>query len=179
MVKKRSKKNVIELKGLSKKEVEIIAWLEFNKKYFFSIEEIKQFFKNKTQRYNIIKNLLKKKRILKLNKTKYYLVPIKAKSGSWAEDPFIVIDESMNGKDYYIGGWGAANYWMLTDQIPFRYDIFTTRRQGKMKVLNTEIIFHRTTKNNIKKKAIIQKIQNHEFRIINKKESKKWMKLRL
>ena len=39
-----------KIKPLSQKEVEIIAWLEFNKKYFFSIEEIKQFFKNKTQR---------------------------------------------------------------------------------------------------------------------------------
>ena len=67
------------IKGLSKREVEIIANLEFNKRYFFTSGEIDKFSKNKTQRYNIIKNLIKKKRIIKLNKKKYYLVPIKAK----------------------------------------------------------------------------------------------------
>lgn len=170
------KKTII--KGLSKREVEIIAWLEFNKKYFFTIKDIEHFLKNKTQRYNIIKNLIYKKRILKLNKEKYYLVPIKAKLGKWIEEPFVVIDEIMNGKDYYIGGWGAANYWRLTDQIPFRFDVYTTRRQGKLNVLNTEITFHRSTKESMNKKAIVKKIQNHEFRILNKRESKGWMKSR-
>ena len=170
------KKTII--KGLSKREVEIIAWLEFNKKYFFTIKDIEHFLKNKTQRYNIIKNLIYKKRILKLNKEKYYLVPIKAKLGKWIEEPFVVIDEIMNGKDYYIGGWGAANYWRLTDQIPFRFDVYTTRRQGKLNVLNTEITFHRSTKESMNKKAIVKKIQKHEFSILNKRESKGWMKSR-
>jgi len=175
---KKIKNNKIEIKGLSKKEVEIIAWLEFNKKYFFSVQEIEHFFKDKTKRYKHNKRTCKEKRIFKLNRTKYYLVPIKAKSGAWAEEPFVVIDEVMNGENYYIGGWGAANYWRLTDQIPFRYDVYTTRRQGKFRVLNTEIIFHRSTKDNAIKKAATIKIQEHDFKIINKKESKKWMKLR-
>ena len=67
------------IKGLSKREIEIIANLEFDKKYFFTSEDIDKFSKNKVQRYNIIKNLLKKKRIVKLNKKKNYLIPIKAK----------------------------------------------------------------------------------------------------
>jgi len=161
--------------SLSKGEVEIIAWLEFNKKYFFTIKNIESFFRDKTQRYNVIKNLLKKKRILKLNREKYYLVPIKAKSGRWVEEPFIVIDEIMNGKDYFIGGWGAVNYWRLSDQIPFRYDVYTTRRQGKIKVLNTEVTFHRTTKDNITKNSIIKNIKNHDFRILDKRRSRKWI----
>lgn len=171
-------KNIEKIESLSKREVEIIAWLEFYDKYFFSLEDIENFFSNKTQRYNTIKSLVKKKRIVKINKGKYYLIPIKAKSGKWTEDPFIIIDEIVNGNDYYIGGWGAANYWRLTDQIPFRYDVYTTRRQGKYKILGVEIFFHRTTKKNISNKAIIKKIQNHDFKIINKRDSKKWMKLK-
>ena len=166
-----------EIKGLSKKETQIIAWLEFYQKYFFNIEDIKHFFKNKGQRYNTIKNLLKKKRIVKLNKEKYYLVPIKAKSGGWAEDSFIIADEIMNGKDYFIGGWSAANYWRLTDQIPFWVEVFSTKRQGKQKILNTGFIFRRTTPKKIKK-AIVKKVNNHQFIIMNKKEMKTWMKLR-
>lgn len=133
--------------------------------------------KNKTQRYNIIKNLVKKKRIFRLNKTKYYLVPIKAKSGKWSENPFIIVDEMCNSKDYFIGGWAAANYWRLTDQIPMRMDVYTTKRQGETKILNTKIAFHRTS---IKmfEKSVIKSTEKHTFRILSKKESKKWLKSR-
>ncbi len=166
-----------KIKSLSQKEVEIIAWLEFYQKYFFTIKEIGQFFKDKSQRYNTIKSLLKKKRIVKLNREKYYLITIKAKTGGWAEDPFILADEIFNSKDYFVGGWSAANYWRLTDQIPFKIEVFTTKRQGRKKILNTEFIFRRTTHEKIKR-AVIKKINRHTFLIINKKEAKKWMKSR-
>ena len=112
-----------------------------------------------------------------MNRNKYYLVPIKAKSGAWIEDSFITADEIMNGKDYFIGGWGAANYWKLTDQIPFQVDVYTTRRQGKYKLMNTKFIFHRTTKNNLSN-AVIQTISNHTFKILKKEYSKEWLKSR-
>jgi len=172
--KENSKKKI---KSLSQKEVEIIAWLEFYQKYFFKIKEIEQFFRDKSQRYNTFKSLLKKKRIVKLNKEKYYLIPIKARTGGWAEDPFILADEIFNGRDYFVGGWTAANFWRLTDQIPFSIEVFTTKRQGEVNILNTKFIFHRTTHEKIKK-AVIRKIAGHEFKILNKKESKKWLKSR-
>ena len=52
----------VKIKGISKKESEIIANLEFEQRYFFTSEYIDKFSKSKTQRYNIIKNLIKKKR---------------------------------------------------------------------------------------------------------------------
>ena len=166
------------LKGISKKEIEIISWLEFNQKYFFTSVDIEKFSKDKTQRYNLIKNLLKKKRIVKLNKTKYYLIPIKAKSGSWSEHSFIIADEVCNSEDYFIGGWAAANYWKLTEQIPMRVDLFTTKRQGKVQVLNTRIVFHRTTKKRLQY-FVTKKIEQHEFKILNREESKEWLKSRI
>lgn len=166
-----------KIKGLSEREVSIIAWLEFHQKYYFTAEDIKKFFKNKTQRYNTIKALLKKRRIIKLNRTKYYLVPIKAKSGGWAEDPFILVDEIMDSKDYYIGGWTAANYYRLTDQIPFWIEVYSAKRQGRKKIVNTGIIFKRTTSKRIEK-AEVKSQAGHTFRIMNRREMKKWMKLR-
>lgn len=165
------------MKGLSKKEIEIIAWLEFHEKYFFTSSDVDRFAENNAQRYNIIKNLAKKNRIAKLNKTKYYLVPIKAKSGKWSEDPFIIVDEVCNNKDYFVGGWAAANYWRLTDQIPMRIDVYTTRRQGEASILNTKIIFHRTSKKMLEE-SVARFVQGHAIRMLSKKESKKWLKLR-
>ena len=168
---------MVKIIGLSSRETEIIAWLESYEKYFFTIEEIKHFFKNKKQRYNFIQRLLHKKRIVKLNKEKYYLIPIKARTGGWAEDPFILADEIMNGKDYFIGGWSAANHYNLTDQIPFWIEVFTTKKYGRKKIFNTGFIFRRTTPAKIKK-AIIRKINKHPFKIMNKRKMKKWMKSR-
>lgn len=165
------------IKSLSQKEVEVIAWLEFYQRYFFSVKEIDRFFNNKKQRYNFIQKLMKKKRIIKLNKEKYYLIPIKAKSGGWSESPFILADEIMDGDNYFIGGWVAANYWHLTDQIPFWIEVFTTKRQGRKKIMNTGFIFRRTTLNKVKR-AIVRKVNKHEFRIMNKREMKRWMKSR-
>lgn len=169
------KKQQPGIQALSQKEVEVIAWLEFEEKYFFTIQDIGHFFKNTKQRYNFIQRLMKKKRIVKLNKQKYYLVPIKAKSGLWVESSSIIADELCNGKNYFIGGWSAANYWRLTDQIPMRTDIYTTRRQGRVHILTSDFVFHRTTKKRLQH-AIPQKIKGHLFYILNKKETQKWLK---
>lgn len=169
--------NGVEIKGLSQKEVKTIAWLEFYQKYFFDYDDIKQFFVSKSILYNFIKRLVKKKRIIKINKNKYYLIPIKAKSGAWIPHEFIIIDEICNSGDYYIGGWTSANYWKLTDQIPSTIEAFTTKKQGKINILNTKIYFHRI-RNIDKSKYVIKKIAGHEFKILNKKESKKWLKSR-
>ena len=172
----KQKNNKI-IKGLSEREVKIIAWLEFYKKYFFSSKDIEQFFKGKNILYRGIQKLLSKKRIIKINQNRYYLVPIKAKSGSWSEHPFVIIDEICNGEKYYINGYASANYWHLTDQVPSSYDVYTTNRQGIKIILNTRIIFHRV-RNIDKSKNVIKKIKEHNFTIMNKKESKKWLNLR-
>lgn len=163
------------MKGLSVKEIELVSWLEFHKKYFFISADVDMLTKNKTQRYNLIKNLVRKKRIVKLNKTKYYLIPVKAKSGSWVEHPFIIADEICDGKNYFIGGWAASQYWGLTEQIPQQIDIFTTRRQGEKKVLNTRCIFHRTSQKK-SEKTVPQIIDGHRFLIQPKEEVKKCLK---
>jgi len=173
---KRQEDNKI-INGLSAREVKMIAWLEFYKKYFFSSKDIAQFFKGKSTLYRGIQKLLKKKRIIKINQNRYYLIPIKAKSGSWSEHPFIIIDEICNGEKYYINGWASANYWHLTDQVPSAYDVYTTNRQGVKIILNTKIIFHRARKID-KSKIVTKKIKEHNFTIINKNGSKKWLRLR-
>ncbi|MGM5482681.1 MAG: type IV toxin-antitoxin system AbiEi family antitoxin domain-containing protein [Nanobdellota archaeon] len=165
------------MEGLSKKEVEIISSLEFDEKYFFKSEDVERLAENETQKYNIIKNLIKKERIVKINRNKYYLIPIKARKGKWTENPFIVADEIFDGDGYFVGGWAAANYWRLTNQIPMQYDIWTTKRQGVVKILGIRFKFHRTTKNRTEN-AVTEYIKDHPFRIQSKEDTKEWLSKR-
>src|SRR3989338_6320984 len=98
-------------KGLSEKELKFISKLELKQRYFFTREDIKDNFTSINEMNVYIHRLKKKGRIVKLNKTKYFLIPVKAVHSKWTEHPFAVIDEVMNGKDYCIIGKAAAHYW--------------------------------------------------------------------
>ena len=159
---------------LSERAINIISELEFNKNYYFTRKDIKRFFDNDKQLTNFIYNQRKNKRIIKLNKYKYFLIPIKARSKVWTDNPLIVADELMNSKNYYVGGWYAAKYWSLTDQIPMQIDIFSPNKFGKAKILNKRYVFHRIRKEALTK-AILQEIEGHTFFILSKDETKKWL----
>ncbi|MBI5635443.1 hypothetical protein HY993_00595 [Candidatus Micrarchaeota archaeon] len=161
--------------GLSSKELEVISFLEFGEKYYFTRTDVKNFFKNANLLSFYLHKLMKKKRIIKLNRRKYFLVPIKAKKGFWAEHPFILVDEIMNGSGYFIGGSYAGYYWKLIEQIPREIDVFTTKRQGTLSIFNIKINFHRTTQNNLKN-SFQQKIAGHSFFILNKEKTTRGLK---
>ena len=163
------------MENLSKNEIKIISDLEFRQKYFFTRDDIRKHFDTDTKVTKTIYHLRRKGRIEKLNSFKYYLIPIKARTGRWTENPYIIADEIFNGKDYFIGGWAAAHYWGLTDQVPMQFDIWTTRRQGKTKILGVRFNFHRTTTRRIKK-AVIKHVGNHPFRIQDFESTRKWFK---
>ena len=165
------------MENLSKKEIEVISDLEFRKKYFFRKKDIKNHFDNQTQITKTIYHLRRKERIVKLNKDKYYLIPIKARTGKWKEHPFIIANEMFDGEGYFIGGWSAANYWKLTDQIPMRTDVWTTKKQGKSEILGERFQFHRTTKKRVEE-SNIEKMGEQPFRIQTFEITKKWMKSR-
>lgn len=162
------------MKGISGKEIKIVSYLELNKKRFFTRKDVKKFFKNENEMNVYIHRMKTKGRITKINKNKYYLIPIQAFEGKWTEHPFIIIDEIFNGKNYYIGGKSAAHYWGLIDQIPTEIDVYSENRQGKKTILSVKICFKRIRKNNM----IIpeaRKIKEHTFLIAPKKVSKKWI----
>jgi predicted transcriptional regulator of viral defense system len=167
----------INMKGLSSKEMQVISELEFNKMTFFNREDIKHHFTSKSSLRHTIHKLLEKKRIVSLNKNKYYLIPVKAKTGKWADDEFILADEIMNGENYFIGGWSAANYWRLTEQVPAKIEVYSLKRSGQKVILNTPFIFRKTSAKKFKQ-IVTKKIKGHSFKILNKEESKKWLSRR-
>ena len=158
--------------GLSEKELAFISRLELKGRNTFSRDEIKSNFTSVNEMNVYIHRLKNKGRIIKLNKNKYFLIPVKAVGGKWSEHPFIIIDEIMNGKDYCIVGKAAANYWKLIDQIPFEFEIYNTKKHGLINIFNARLNFRKKRK---LPKSVERIIQRHKFVIATKSESKKWI----
>lgn len=158
-------------KGLSEKELGFIAKLELKQKYFFTRDDIKNNFKNINEMNVYLYRLKKKKRVVKLNRDKYFLIPIKAINSKWTEHPFIIIDEIMNNKDYCIVGKAAAYYWHFIEQIPGEFDVYNKRIHKKVKIFNAQIDFRKKRKI---PKGVKRKIYHHDFIISSKKEAQQW-----
>ncbi len=158
-------------KGLSEKELVFISKLELKEKYFFTREDIRKNFNSDNEMSVYIHRLKKKGRIIKLNKKKYFMIPIKAVGCKWVEHPFVLIDEIMDGKDYCVAGKAAAHYWRLIDQIPVEYEVWNTRIQRKIKVFNARLNFRKKRK---LPNSIVREIYGHKFIIAKKREAKKW-----
>jgi predicted transcriptional regulator of viral defense system len=162
---------ILLVEGLSKKEMKVISFLELEEKRFFTKKDVRKFFKSKNDLNVYIHKLKVKKRIVKINKDKYYLIPIQAVHG-WSEHPFIIADEVFNGENYFIGGKTALNYWHLIDQIPAIIEVYSTKKQGTKKILGSKFKFKRIRK---MIKPVKKTIKKHSFLIASKKESKKWI----
>lgn len=165
------------MKGISGKEIEIVSFLELNDKFFFTRNNIKHFFRNNNEMNVYIHRLKTKGRIIKLNRTKYYLIPVRAFRGHWSEHPFMIIDELFNGKDYYIGGMAAAHYWGLIEQIPTQIEVYCTKKQGRRKIFNFTIVFKRVRPAGMKG-FVRRKIKDQPFFIASKTKVEKWLKSR-
>ncbi len=163
------------MNGLSGKEIEIVSFLELDEKFFFTRKDIKRFFKNYNEVSVYLHKLKNKGRIIKLNKSKYYLIPVKAFKGYWSEHPFIIVDEIFNGKNYYINGYAAAHYWKLIDQIPTKTEVYCTNKRGAREIFNHKIVFKTLRKHRITGFERKQ-IKGHGFNIATKKKVKEWLK---
>ncbi|MBI2147847.1 hypothetical protein HYU19_05250 [Candidatus Woesearchaeota archaeon] len=158
-------------KGLSEKEMSFISRLELKGKYFFTRDDIKQFFTGSNEMNVYLHHLKKKERIIKLNKTKYFLIPVKAVGGKWSEHPYILIDEIMNGREYCIVGKAAAHYWKWIDQIPVEYEVITPKKHGMVEIFHTRLHFRRRRKI---PQGVVKSISGHQFLIASKQESRQW-----
>lgn len=67
-----------------------MSYLELNDKSFFTKKDIKRFFDNEAMLKFYIHKLKKKKRVVKINKEKFYLVPVKAFQDHWSDNPLAI-----------------------------------------------------------------------------------------
>jgi predicted transcriptional regulator of viral defense system len=157
--------------SLSEKELKFISKLELKEKYFFTRDDIRGNFNNDNEMNVYLHRLKKKERIIKLNKSKYFLIPVKAVGSKWSEHPFILIDEIMDGKDYCIVGKAAANYWGWIDQVPIEYEVYNKKKHKTVRIFHARLRFRK--RRNIPN-GVIRKIHGHPFIIAAKKEAKQW-----
>ena len=80
-----------------------------------------------------------------------------------------------NGQNYFIGGYAAAHYWGLIDQLPRKIEVYCTNKQGKTRLFDVDIIFKRIMPQNLIG-FVERKAKNHAFRIASREKVLQWMK---
>ncbi|MBI5701624.1 hypothetical protein HZC34_07295 [Candidatus Saganbacteria bacterium] len=107
----------MKIKTLSEKEIELLARLEYEGKEVYTRKEITSFCKNKRMASYLIKKLLEKRRIKKIIKNIYILIPMKAPHGRWAVNEYLIAKALARNANYYIGYAPVFNSYGFTDQM--------------------------------------------------------------
>jgi len=82
--------------------------------------------------WQVVYRLSRKKRIARVERGKYVLVPARAGvEGDWSESLFLIIPRLIN--EYYVGFWTAMNHWGMTEQIPNTVFVATPKRKRHVK----------------------------------------------
>lgn len=118
-------------KNLSKDELYLISRAEYEKQKLITTEFAQKLFPDKNKASRVLVFLTKKGRLIRIEKGKYILVPIKAPNQQWMPNEFVVASLWMGDTPYYIGYFTMYNYWGFTDQIPRTIFILNTGKSSK------------------------------------------------
>lgn len=118
-------------KNLSKDEIYLISRAEYEKQKLITTEFTQKLFPDKNKASRVLVFLRQKGRLIRIEKGKYILVPIKAPNQQWMPNEFLVASLWMGETAYYIGYFTMYNYWGFTDQIPRTIFILNTRKSSK------------------------------------------------
>jgi len=153
-----------KVRTLSAPEIELLTRLEFEGKEIYTRKEIISFCKDKQNAVYLIKKLLEKKRLRKIIKNIYLLVPMKAPQGRWTANEYLISKALAREASYYVGystvfnsygfiGQVAQLVHIVNDRYSMSKDIFgvgyklikvlPNRLYGlqKRKINNEEVVF--------------------------------------
>ena len=112
-------------------ETKLLFTLEEKGVKVFTIEDAKKILNTSSSVKHVLMNLIRKKRMQRIKKGTYLLVPARAGyEGYWTEEALAVIPHIIDM--YYVGFWTAMNYWGMTEQIPVTVFIAITKRKRDM-----------------------------------------------
>jgi len=120
-------------------ESRLIFTLEEKGSLYFTVDDARKILNTSDETlWKILHKLTEKKRIQRIKKGHYLLIPAKAGyETKWREEVTKFIDNMLKDEDYYIGYWTALNLWHMTEQIPLTIFIATTKRKRKITYDNT------------------------------------------
>jgi len=121
-------------KNLSKDELYLISRAEYERQQLITTEFAQKLFPNKNKAARVLVFLTQKGRLIRIEKGKYILVPIKAPNQQWMPNEFIVASLWMGNASYYIGYFTMYNYWGFTDQVPRMIFILNTDKSSKKQI---------------------------------------------
>ncbi len=121
-------------KSLSKDEIYLISRAEFEKQKLITTQFVQKLFPDKNKAARILVFLTQKGRLIRIEKGKYILVPIKAPNQQWMPNEFVVAALWMGDTPYYIGYFTMYNYWGFTEQIPRTIFVLNTAKSCKKEI---------------------------------------------
>ena len=112
-------------------ETKLLLSLEQKNLPVFTTDDAKQILgTGDSSVWHILHGLARKKRIERIERGKYLLVPAAAGPDLlWSEYAEVVVPRLI--EPYYVGFWTAMNYWDMTEQIPRAVLVATTKRKRK------------------------------------------------
>ena len=104
--------------------------LELARKQIFTVDEAEQAFDVERKSLRVLLSRLEEEgAIERIERGKYLVVPLTARSGLYTLNEFVVGSELV--EPYAIGYWSALSYHGLTEQLPGSVFIQTTSRKKK------------------------------------------------
>jgi predicted transcriptional regulator of viral defense system len=106
----------------------LISRAEFERQKVLTGEFARKIFGDPKKAANILEKLKRKGRLIKIERGKYFIVPIKSPDQLWSPNEFLTAKYWMGDAPYYIGYFSMFNYWGFTDQVPQTVFILNTKK---------------------------------------------------
>ena len=129
--------------GIGPKEAELIANLSDKRIRVFSVAEAADLMKiSRSIASDLVLRLLKKKKLIRIEKAKYLIVPPEAwKTGEYTEEGIIIASQLLT--PYYISYWTALSFYGWTEQPSRTIFIATTKQKQTIEMQGTNFRFVR------------------------------------
>ena len=134
---------VIQSISLGPNEAKLLLTLAEKDISVFTAEDAKEILQTTdSSAKHILMNLVRKRRLQRIERGKYLLIPEEAGVARfWAEEPWVIVPYLVD--EYYVGFWSAMNYWDMTEQIPYTVFVATKKqkKQSSLKFGNQKFQF--------------------------------------
>lgn len=111
------KPKINKYKGLTPKEIDLLARFEYEGKEVYTRKDIISFCSGEKDADYLIRRLLMKNRLRNIVRNVYLFIPMKAPRGRWVGNEYVIAKALVRGSKYYIGYSSVFNSYGFTEQV--------------------------------------------------------------